>query len=85
MDNIGTLLVDAATLMVTGMAVVYLFLTMLVYLVQLMSKLLPAEESPAPVSPPLAAQSLKSTPHVDPKVVAAISSAVHQYRNASAK
>ncbi len=84
MDNIGTLLVDAATLMVTGMAVVYLFLTVLVYLVQLMSKLVP-EERPEPATQPLVTPSSKPVSGVDPKVIAAISSAVHQYRNSSAK
>ncbi|WP_337239731.1 OadG family transporter subunit, partial [Vibrio cholerae] len=43
MTNIGSLLVDAATLMVTGMAVVFIFLTILVYLVRLLSKLVPEE------------------------------------------
>ena len=48
MTNIGSLLGDAATLMVTGMAVVFIFLTILVYLVRLMSKLVP-EEVPEPL------------------------------------
>ncbi len=51
MTNIGSLLVDAATLMLTGMAVVFIFLTILVYLVRLMSKLVP-EEVPAPIAAP---------------------------------
>lgn len=42
MTHIGSLLLDAATLMVTGMAVVFLFLTLLVYLVQFMSRVIPA-------------------------------------------
>ncbi len=51
MTNIGSLLVDAATLMLTGMAVVFIFLTILVYLVRLMSKLVP-EEVPEPIAAP---------------------------------
>lgn len=43
MTHIGSLLLDAATLMVTGMAVVFLFLTLLVYLVQFMSRVIPQE------------------------------------------
>ncbi|MEL0611342.1 OadG family transporter subunit, partial [Vibrio echinoideorum] len=39
MTNIGSLLGDAATLMIKGMSVVFIFLTILVYLVRLMSKL----------------------------------------------
>ncbi|MFB9137102.1 oxaloacetate decarboxylase subunit gamma [Vibrio sp. AK197] len=85
MENIGSLLADAATLMVTGMAVVYLFLTVLVYLVQLMSKLV-SEEQPEPATQPLASKTtIPTATGVNPKLIAAISSAVHQYRNSSAK
>ncbi len=51
MTNIGSLLGDAATLMITGMSVVFIFLTILVYLVRLMSKLVP-EEVPEPIAAP---------------------------------
>ncbi|CAM3012435.1 oxaloacetate decarboxylase subunit gamma [Vibrio mytili] len=87
MTDIGSLLVNAATLMVTGMAVVFIFLTILVYLVRLMSKLVPEE-----VLEPIAA--LKTTKNtniqstssaVSPQVVAAISSAIHQHRRSVAK
>lgn len=46
MTHIGSLLLDAATLMVTGMAVVFLFLTLLVYLVQFMSRVIPRKRYP---------------------------------------
>ena len=85
MENVGSLLVDAAALMLTGMAVVFIFLTILVYLVRLMSKLVP-EEVPEPISTPK--QNNKVQPNasaVSPKVVAAISAAVHQYRTSTAK
>ncbi|MDE1253336.1 oxaloacetate decarboxylase subunit gamma [Vibrio aestuarianus] len=85
MTNIGSLLVDAATLMVTGMAVVFIFLTILVYLVRLMSKLVP-EEVPQPIAAPTQNRKVQSNPSaVSPQVVAVISAAVHQYRSASAK
>ncbi|KAB2823280.1 oxaloacetate decarboxylase subunit gamma [Aliivibrio finisterrensis] len=75
MTDIGSLLLEAATLMLTGMGVVFIFLTILVYLVQLMSKLLPVELAPKQV---LAVQK-NSDPDqttVQPQVIAAISAAV---------
>ncbi|KHA60975.1 oxaloacetate decarboxylase subunit gamma [Vibrio variabilis] len=85
MDNIGSLLVDAATMMFTGMVVVFLFLTILVYLVRLMSKLVP-EEVPEPIATPNQNNKVQPTSSaVSPKVVAAISAAVHQYRTSTAK
>ncbi|WCP66701.1 oxaloacetate decarboxylase subunit gamma [Vibrio tubiashii] len=85
MDNIGSLLLDAATLMLTGMAVVFIFLTILVYLVRLMSKLVP-QEVPEPIVTPIQNNKVQSpSSAVSPKVVAAISAAVHQYRTSTAK
>ncbi|NOH82026.1 oxaloacetate decarboxylase subunit gamma [Vibrio sp. RE86] len=84
MDNIGSLLVDAATLMLTGMVVVFIFLTILVYLVRLMSKLVP-EEVPEPIATPNQNNKVQSPSAVSPNVVAAISAAVHQYRASTAK
>ncbi len=51
MTHIRSLLLDAATLMFTGMAVVFLFLTLLVYLVQFMSRLIPQEVPEAAATP----------------------------------
>ncbi|NRF65303.1 oxaloacetate decarboxylase subunit gamma [Vibrio coralliilyticus] len=85
MDNIGSLLVDAATLMLTGMAVVFIFLTILVYLVRLMSKLVP-EEVLEPIATPNQNNKIQPTSSaISPKVVAAISAAVHQHRTSTAK
>ncbi len=85
MTNIGSLLVDAATLMVTGMAVVFIFLTILVYLVRLMSKLVP-EEVLEPIAAPKTNTNNRSTSSaVSPQVVAAISAAIHQHRTSIAK
>ncbi|MEH0667233.1 oxaloacetate decarboxylase subunit gamma [Vibrio scophthalmi] len=84
MENVGSLLVDAAALMLTGMTVVFLFLTILVYLVRLMSKLVP-EEVPEPIATPLKNNKVQpSSSTVSPTVVAAISAAVHQYRTKTA-
>ncbi|ENM5826208.1 TPA: oxaloacetate decarboxylase subunit gamma [Vibrio cholerae] len=85
MIHIGSLLMDAATLMVTGMAVVFLFLTVLVYLVQLMSRLIPQEAPEAAVTPKKSQKVQPITDSVNPQVVAAISAAVHQYRAAAVK
>ncbi len=76
MTNIGSLLVDASVLMITGMGFVFIFLTILVYLVRLMSSLIPAEESLPASAPP-------HTPissDISPQVIAAISAAVHRHR-----
>lgn len=81
MTNIGNLLTDAVTLMCTGMIVVFLFLTVLVYVVQLMSKLLPKESPPSFSTEPTMNQVSSSS--LDPKVIAAISTAIHQYRTSS--
>jgi oxaloacetate decarboxylase gamma subunit len=85
MTNIGSLLGDAAALMFTGMAVVFVFLTILVYLVRLMSKLVP-EEVPEPIAVPTKIKTQQFPSNgVSPSVVAAISAAVHQYRTSAAK
>lgn len=79
MTDIGSLLLEAATLMLTGMGVVFVFLTILVYLVQLMSKLLPVELPPKQV---LAVQKNLDFDQttVQPQVIAAISAAVKLHR-----
>lgn len=83
MTDIGNLLGEAATLMFTGMTVVFIFLTILIYIVKLMSNLVP-EESPLPTAMPIQNSTIQQTlPAVNPQVVAAISAAVHQYRNSA--
>jgi len=85
MTNIGSLLGDAAVLMVTGMGVVFIFLTILVYLVRLMSALVP-EDAPVPSTAPVRSQKISSDPSaVKPQVVVAIAAAVHQYRTSTVK
>ncbi|MDV7104482.1 oxaloacetate decarboxylase subunit gamma [Vibrio sp. TH_r3] len=86
MTDIGSLLEQAATLMITGMAVVFLFLTILVYLVRFMSSMVP-EETPEPIVAPLQNSKVQqqSSSTVSPQVVAAISAAVHKYRTSNTK
>ncbi|MDD9197247.1 oxaloacetate decarboxylase subunit gamma [Aliivibrio sp. S3MY1] len=79
MTDIGSLLLEAATLMLTGMGVVFVFLTILVYLVQLMSKLLPVELPPKQVLAVQKNLDLDQTT-VQPQVIAAISAAVKLHR-----
>ncbi|MCL4119161.1 UNVERIFIED_CONTAM: hypothetical protein GTU68_059971 [Idotea baltica] len=79
MTDIGSLLGEAATLMLTGMSVVFIFLTILVYLVQLMSKLLPVELPPKQALAIQKAQNPDQTT-VQPQIIAAISAAVKLHR-----
>ena len=80
MIEIGSQLIDAAILMGTGMAVVFIFLTILVYLVLLMSKCLPNEALPEATPAPVHNR-ITSATTANHQVVAAISAAVHQYRH----
>ena len=81
MTDIGSLMREAAVLMVTGMSVVFVFLTVLVYIVRLMSKLVP-EELPPQARTITQRKTFTDTTGVKPEVVAAISAAVQQYRSA---
>ncbi|GAM55191.1 oxaloacetate decarboxylase gamma chain [Vibrio ishigakensis] len=87
MDNIVEVLQEAASIMVLGMTMVFIFLTLLVFVVKTMSKLV----GPAPVEPqtsPTNSQKITKAPsadNVDPNVVAAISVAVHKYRTAASQ
>ncbi len=77
--NIGSLLGEAATLMITGMVVVFIFLTILVYLVRLLSKLVPTEK-PEPIAATTNTNTPSTSSTVSPQVVAAISAAIHKHR-----
>lgn len=78
------LLVDAAVLMLTGMGVVFTFLTVLVFSTQGLSRFAqwlkpenqPDTHRPQPVP-------TRSNSEIDPNVVAAISVALHQHRHNS--
>jgi oxaloacetate decarboxylase gamma subunit len=82
MSHIESLLTQAATLMTTGMIVVFLFLTVMVYVVGLMSKLVPKETPPTTVqSGHSAPAQINNKTTVSSQVIAAISAAIHQYRS----
>lgn len=78
--DLGSTLQHAATLMLTGMVVVFVFLTILVGLVKLMSRLIPEELPPQATTatpPPLS----NNHGQISGETIAAISAAVHKYRN----
>ncbi len=80
--DVSALLVEAASLLVVGMLVVFTFLGLMVVCVQLMSNLVGKDPVPPVSSGNVSRQ--PGTPAkadgVPPQVVAAISGAVHQYR-----
>lgn len=79
MADLGNLLWEAATIMLTGMVVVFAFLSTLIFLVQLLAKVAPKDDqmASAPQPSPAAANPQGG---VQADVVAAITAAVHQYR-----
>jgi oxaloacetate decarboxylase gamma subunit len=72
------LLVSGVELMIVGMGIVYLFLTVLVILMKLMSALLQRFFPAKPFSAPGAR--ITSPSGIDKSTIAAITAAVHQYR-----
>ncbi len=81
MTDLGSVLMEAATIMITGMVVVFVFLSILIFLVQLLAKIAPAD--PEVVNTP-AQVAVKSSDTVQPEIVAAIAAAVNQYRQRQA-
>ncbi|CZF78617.1 oxaloacetate decarboxylase subunit gamma [Grimontia marina] len=77
--DLGSTLQHAATLMLTGMVVVFIFLTILVGLVKLMSRLVPEELPPQATT--TTTPSNNNNGQVSGETIAAISAAVHKYRN----
>ena len=69
------LVYDAILLMLIGMGVVFAFLFILVLAVQAMSRLLPKPAAPQNNEPAAVANTA-----IPPSVVAAISAAIHQFR-----
>ena len=72
--NIEALLFESLQLLALGMGSVFVILSLLIGIITVVSKLVPEPVQPAP---PIA-----STPdtNIDPQHVAAIQSAIHQYR-----
>lgn len=78
--NISSLLLEAGTLMLVGMVVVFVFLTMLIGAIHLLTKFAQAfpdkvEQAPKPIVP-----QTNNSNQTSPQVVAAISAAVKQYK-----
>lgn len=69
--DIDALLMQSLQLLGLGMGAVFIILTLLIVIITVVSKIVPAEVS---VPPALPAQG------IDPAHIAAISAAVHQYR-----
>lgn len=68
-------------LMLIGMGIVFLFLAMLVIAINLMSALVQRFFPEPPVTPVTLPMPTANTGNMDKNIVAAISVAVHQYRN----
>lgn len=81
--DISGLLIEAAQLMLIGMFVVFMFLGILVWLTTLLAKFAGSEDN-APVATAKAA-TVASTEGISPQTIAAISAAIHQYRQSSFK
>ncbi len=79
MSDIAPLLYEALTLMLTGMGFVFIFLIVLIGAVHLLAKF--ASE---PAVPAAASGDAKSD-QIPDSVLAAISAAVHRYRNTDKK
>lgn len=78
--NISSLLLEAGTLMLVGMVVVFVFLTMLIGAIHLLTKFAQAFPDKVAAAPkPIAPQTTNSN-QPSPQVVAAISAAVKQYK-----
>ena len=78
MTSISEQLSDALGIMIMGMGLVFIFLSLLIVGIGIVAKLFPAPvatPTPAPIAPRVSAQSA-----LDPKLVSAITSAIHQYR-----
>ncbi len=80
-NNIGAVLLEAANLLVVGMGVVFVFLGILIFLMKLMSKIV-GGDAPVPAAPVNTNRGGRkvSSASQDHKVKAAISAAIHQYR-----
>ncbi|MEE2025317.1 MULTISPECIES: OadG family protein [Alkalimonas] len=76
--EVSTMLQQAAELMAIGMATVFVFLTLLVVIIQLMSfsvrRFFPTKKSTATTVEVVASDT------ISPRLVAAITAAIHQHR-----
>lgn len=82
-ENVPELLMEAANLLLVGMSVVFIFLTLLIGAVQLIAyinSILPEEVVEAPSSKPPVRRQTANSDAVGGSTIAAISAAIHQYR-----
>jgi oxaloacetate decarboxylase gamma subunit len=78
-------LLKAAGLMGLGMTFVFLFLGLLLVAVNLMAKYIPADEPVVNVNKgKVQKESVSATSEINPKLIAAITTAVQQYRKTEA-
>ncbi|GIU50146.1 MULTISPECIES: OadG family protein [Shewanella] len=77
MTSISEQLFNALGVMIMGMSLVFIFLSMLIVGIKIVARLCKSENQPAVahVPAPVAASAT-----LDPKLIAAITSAIHQYR-----
>ncbi|MDJ0880232.1 MAG: OadG family transporter subunit [Gammaproteobacteria bacterium] len=82
MDELQPLIIASAQLMLIGMGTVFIILTMLIFLIGLVSKLLPAEEyQPVTTRTPVStAASTTAATEQDAELVAVISAAIKLYK-----
>ncbi len=81
-DAVSTLLSEAGTLMLVGMVFVFIFLTMLIGGIEVIARFcrrFPGQQ-PEPVSAEQVVQSAPKTGADDPRLVAAITAAIHTHR-----
>jgi oxaloacetate decarboxylase gamma subunit len=76
--NVSELLAEAGILMLVGMVVVFLFLSMLIVAIKLLTKF--AEAYPDPIKPTRNEIKPISSSKISPQVIAAITAAVKQYK-----
>lgn len=83
MDNLSEIFIEAGTLMLAGMCFVFLFLGLLIFAINyVLAPLAKKYPDPTPVAKAKPRTSVASAASGTPaEVVAAISSAVKQYRN----
>lgn len=78
--NVSSLLAEAGTLMGVGMLVVFVFLTILIGAIHLLTKFAEAfPDKPVP-QPKKMTSNIKNSNQTSPQIVAAISAAVKQYK-----
>ncbi|WP_028774695.1 OadG family protein [Shewanella waksmanii] len=78
MNAISQQIVDALGIMLLGMGLVFLFLSMLILAIKLVAWKFAPETQVSSQPQPAATDSQNN--NIDPKIVAAITAAIHQYR-----